>query len=147
MPQIRSFEANVRRQRAAARRVLELCDRRGGGGFELVRGDNSEPVPAALVKVLREFARAASEADGAIVVTIAPADEPMTSQQAADILNVSRPFVAKLADRGELPMIKVGTHRRFLSRDVAELATRMQLQRDQALAAIAPEVGYTDGDF
>lgn len=44
-------------------------------------------------------------------------DEEMTTQQVANLLGVSRPFVVKLIDEGRLPGHKVGTHRRVYTRD------------------------------
>lgn len=44
-------------------------------------------------------------------------EEEMTTQQVANLLGVSRPFVVKLIDEGRLPGHKVGTHRRVYTRD------------------------------
>nr|WP_246401819.1 helix-turn-helix domain-containing protein [Jiangella mangrovi] len=71
----------------------------------------------------------------------------LTSQQAADLLNVSRPHVVKLARTGELPHRMVGNRHRFDLEDVLEYERRQREVRDRALAAIVPEDGYTAEDF
>ena len=55
-------------------------------------------------------------AEGRLVRPPEP-DEEMTTQQVANLLGVSRPFVVKLIDDGKLPGHKVGTHRRVYTRD------------------------------
>ncbi|MEJ4098773.1 helix-turn-helix domain-containing protein [Corynebacterium mastitidis] len=69
-------------------------------------------------------------------VSVVPTQAELTTQQAADLLNVSRPYVVKLMDEGILPGHKVGTHRRIYASDLQEY----RHQRDIAGRAAADEL-------
>ena len=77
-------------------------------------------------------------------VTIVPVHAELSTQQAADLLNVSRPFVVKLIDQGAIPHTMVGTHRRVRAADVVkyqrERATRTRSDLDE-LAELGQELG------
>lgn len=78
-----------------------------------------------------------------------PRPEVLTSQEAADLLGVSRPHLAKLLDRGEIPSHKVGTHRRVLRADVEGFAAQIRLQRERALSELMhlqESMGLSDHD-
>lgn len=75
----------------------------------------------------------------------APQTKILTSQQAADILGVSRPTTIRLLDDGELPYGKNRTsQRRLLLRDVVEYAKRRREQQYAALAAMSLDIDEDD---
>lgn len=70
-------------------------------------------------------------------VTIVPTSEQLTTQRAADILNVSRPHLIKLLETGEMPYSLVGRHRRIRARDVFDYRRRRNDDRAESLSRLA----------
>ncbi len=77
-------------------------------------------------------------------VTLIPVHSELTTRQAADILNVSRPFLIEQLEKGAIPYRKVGTHRRVMLKDLMEFKQTMDRNRLKALedlSAIDQELG------
>ncbi|MFN7648174.1 MAG: excisionase family DNA-binding protein [Acidobacteriota bacterium] len=72
-------------------------------------------------------------------VTLVPENAELTTVQAADVLNVSRPFLIKLLEENALPHRKVGKHRRIRMEDVMAYKSRIDRDREAVLDQLARE--------
>jgi excisionase family DNA binding protein len=68
-----------------------------------------------------------------LTMMLLPQGKELTTQQAADILHVSRPHVIKLLEKGEMPYHHVGTHRRVKIEDVLVYRERRNKRRREQL--------------
>ena len=107
--------------------------------LQIVReGDGTETamLPPMAVRLLVDLL---SEIAKGNTVTLIPIHAELTTQEAANLLNVSRPFVVQLIRDGQLPAHKVGTHRRIRFADLMAYKQRTDASRTQALAALAAQ--------
>ena len=87
-------------------------------------------VARSLLELLRHVSQGRS-------VTLVPMDAMLTTQKAADLLNVSRPHLIKLIDQGVLGHEMVGKHRRLRAEDVLAYRNERTREREAALSELA----------
>lgn len=130
---------------AAARLVSFLTPARKGGGLQVVDGAGRVmDVPAKMTDVIRKAAELMAAGQ---TVTVLAEDKFLTTQQAAAVLNVSRQYVVRLIESGQVPAVKVGAHRRLRPSDVEAFKARRDAQRTNALdtlAALSEDAGGYD---
>lgn len=95
-------------------------------------GDTIE-IPSSLYQLIRQIVPLLKRGDA---VALVPYHQELTTQEAADFLNMSRQFLVNLLERGELPFTKVGTHRRVRFHDLQAYKERRRDERRRSLAAI-----------
>ncbi|MCC7494911.1 MAG: helix-turn-helix domain-containing protein [Fimbriimonadaceae bacterium] len=109
--------------------TLRLEDHRTGQQVEA-------PVAAVAVRLLTQALAQMAEGHA---VTLLPLDAELSTQQAADLLGVSRPYLVKLLEEGRIPFRKVGAHRRVRAAALRDYLADYQRQGLEALAAITSE--------
>lgn len=128
-------------EQAVANQLRQILAAQGAGQAE--RGlrfldDQKQPgeivLSPRLSNLLMELLRHIGRGDA---VTLVPVSQMLTTQQAADILNVSRPFLISLLDKGELGCTMVGRHRRIRAEHLFAYQQRRDARRDEALSALA----------
>jgi len=98
-------------------------------------------VPRSAVELLARILAHMAAGQG---VSVVPADAELTTQQAADLLNVSRPFLIGLLDAGEIEYRKVGKHRRVRADSLLDYKRNDDQRRRKAadeLTALGQEMG------
>lgn len=105
--------------------------------------DVDEPIvlPAVAVRLLVDLLSAMAEGNA---VTLMPIHAELTTQQAADLLGVSRPFLVKQIEEGKLPHRKVGTHRRILFKDLMIYRHASEQDRAKTLDELAAQAQDLD---
>ncbi len=137
VPPLAARAQEVRRaleKRSADRKTLRVQIAAGHGAKPL---DLPPVVTRLLMNILKETAAGRA-------VTLVPLEPEITTQQAAELLNVSRPYVVSLIDKGTLPARMVGNHRRLPLQDVLAYKADSRAKRRQTLrelAALDQELG------
>jgi excisionase family DNA binding protein len=127
-------ESDARLARESARRLLpQLAKVNGVTELRVSASDGASEtvtIPATafqmLVTILAEMASGNA-------VRLVPHHAELTTQEAAEVLNVSRPYLVRLLDEGRMPSHKVGTHRRVLFKDVMTYKVEHRRARRTAL--------------
>ena len=105
------------------------------GPFTVVAADRrAVALPSTVVQLLRQVVGTLAKGDALKLVAV---HQELTTQQAADLLNVSRQYLVRLLDEGKLAYHKTGTHRRLKLEDVLEYRRRRDSERKQSLAELS----------
>jgi excisionase family DNA binding protein len=108
-------------------------------------GTNGEEIalPDSLVTVLQSAAQLLLQGEDVMIV---PASRELTTQEAADYLNMSRQHLVHLLEAGEIPFTKTGTHRRVKVRNVVAYEERRAAHAREIIAELV-QLGQETGDY
>ena len=115
--------------------------------IEIVEADgnkHSATIPAPAYRLLVDALTQMAQGNA---VSLIPIHAELTTQEAADLLNVSRPYLIKQIELGEIPYHKIGKHRRINFNDLMVYKDRIDLATAQGLdemGAISQELGLYD---
>ncbi len=126
-----------------AKRSSETLSRYVANSLSVRVGNTNDEIelPEGAVRLLVDILVNMAEGNA---VTLIPVHAELTTQQAADFLGISRPFLIRLLEEGVIPYHKVGTHRRVCFEDVRDYKKRMLEERESALEALAAEAQSLD---
>jgi excisionase family DNA binding protein len=118
-------------------RLLAACIGKGQTArIKVYSGDQQIDVPVSALRMLVDILTQMAEGNA---VTVVPTHAVLTTQQAADFLNVSRPFLIGLLENREIPFEKVGTHRRIAFAELVKYRERSKSAREAAMNELAAE--------
>jgi excisionase family DNA binding protein len=138
--------ADTQLARESSRRLADLRGtRKGSVSLHVQTEGGKEETVAVPLAALDVLAVILGEMARGNAVTCLPVHAELTTQQAADLLNVSRPYLIELLEKGTIPFRKVGTHRRVLLHDLMAYKKKVDQQRLKALdelSALDQELGF-----
>ena len=130
-------EREMEMARVAQRCIMEALDHSRAAAIMLTTDTGEHlcvELPPAALKLIGQLLGAMSEGRA---ISLIPAKQELSTVEAANFLNVSRPFVVKEIEAGRLPHRKVGTHRRVAFEDLREYSRKMRENQAAALDRMA----------
>lgn len=138
-------EGTSEEERRRLQEIAQFFVQQGTAAPKLVFTEGQEAqLPDLVYRILRDAVRTLARGEG---VSLIPLHRQLTTQQAADLLGVSRQYLVRLLDRGAIPFQRAGTHRRVIYADLLAYQRERKQERREALREItrlSEELGLYD---
>ena len=149
MNHVHAFEVTTltEKEKAVAKKSAGILDnlkfKKGKHAYLSVENEKIE-LPSIAVELLSEILHQLGEGSA---LTLTPKHKFVTTQEAADCLNVSRPFLVKLLESGEIPFEKVGNRRRVLADDLQKYKSKQIEKRKRVLQELTDQAQKLGLDY
>lgn len=134
-------DEDVRLARETGRKIAAVIGQGETAQLCVHDGDDQFVIPMRAMKLLAEILNQMAQGNAFVLM---PVGYMLTTQQAADLLNVSRPYFVKLLEQGEIPFTKAGRHRRVKHGDLVAYMQKIDEESNEAMAALAEQAQELD---
>lgn len=141
---IKPTENDTQIAQETSRRLAKLLGEERDVKVKILEDEEIDDVVVIPSSAMRLLLRILAEMGNGNAVTLTPIHAELSTQQAADLLNVSRPYLVQLLENGKIPFRKVGTHRRVMFKDVMGYKNDIKEKRRKALAELTAEAQDLD---
>jgi excisionase family DNA binding protein len=125
----------------SSRKLAAIIGHGAAARLRLIDGNDEITVPVSAIPLLADILNQMAQGNA---ISLVPIGHTLTTQQAADLLNVSRPYLVKLLEAGKIGFTKVGRHRRIKYENLLnymEQADEISRQSVNELSRQAQELG------
>jgi excisionase family DNA binding protein len=129
-------EQDVELARETGRKIAAIIGQGDTAQLCVQDGDDRFVVPMGAMKLLAEILNQMAQGNA---FTLMPVGYMLTTQQAADLMNVSRPYFVKLLEKGEIPFTRAGRHRRVKHEDLVAFMRKIDSESNDAMAELAKQ--------
>ncbi len=136
LPVEREVQAALEGQRALAAFLATRLETQQIQIFDDKNQAHRVELPTSALRLLVDILAELAEGNA---VKVVPVHAELTTQEAADMLNVSRPHLVKLLEEGALPFHRAGKHRRVRFADLMQFKVQRDQASEDAMAALAKQ--------
>ena len=129
----------IQQARGSAARLRRLAKRPRKTAVRSITVEGEKQAIAIPASAFQALADAVDEMAKGHAISITSHEEEVSTQKAADLLNVSRPYLIGLLEKGEIPFRRVGTHRRLRLADVLAYKARSDAEAERAFRELVAQ--------